>query len=47
MVQWSEDELFDMVDEMKKFWDDDNFWNEVMDGYMDKIDGVDEYINNL
>lgn len=47
MVQWSEDELFDMVEEMQKFWDDDNFWDEVMDGYMDKMDGADDKNKNL
>ena len=47
MVQWSEDELFDMVEEMQKFWDDDNFWDEVMDGYMDKLDGTEDKSSSL
>ena len=33
LVHWTEEDLFNMVEEMMKFWDDDNFWDEVMNGY--------------
>jgi len=33
LVHWTEDELMEMFGEMKTYWDNEEFWDQVMIGY--------------
>lgn len=33
LVHWTEDELMEMFGEMKAYWDNEEFWDQVMIGY--------------
>jgi hypothetical protein len=35
MVHWTENELMEMFGEMKEYWDNEDFWDQVMIGYTD------------
>lgn len=35
MVHWTENELMEMFGEMKEYWDNEDFWDQVMVGYTD------------
>ena len=44
MVSWTEEELLDISKEMLTFWDDDEFWDQVVIGYIG-TDGVKSEFN--
>lgn len=33
LVHWTEEELMEMFGEMKEYWDNEEFWDQVMVGY--------------
>lgn len=35
LVHWTEDELMQIFNEMKAYWDNEEFWDQVMIGYTD------------
>lgn len=35
MISWTEEELMDISKEMVTFWDDDDYWDQVVIGYND------------
>lgn len=40
MVSWTEEELMDISKEMLTFWDDDEFWDQVVIGYIGDYNGA-------
>jgi hypothetical protein len=37
LLQWTEEEIIDMVEEMFTFKDEDKFWDQVIIGYTDMV----------
>lgn len=35
LIHWTEDDLLKMFGEMKEYWDNEEFWDQVMVGYTD------------
>jgi len=43
MVSWTEEELYDIQREMLTFWDDDEFWDQVVIGYTGGDGALEEF----
>ena len=35
LIHWTEDDLMNMFSEMKQYWENEDFWDQVMVGYTD------------